>query len=141
MSAEAVVLAFIETVWNRGDLDRIPEFISPGYRVEGVAVGPGWVRENVAMFRNAFSGLRLIVERMVASGNDVAVMVRLDGRHTGTIKGFAATGRAVSCREAAFWEIDPETGLIVGGDFVADTLMARIQIGVVSPDLWRGPEG
>ena len=106
MSPAEVTASFIEIVWNQGDLDRIPEFISPEYRIEGVVVGRGWVWDNVTTFRKAFSDLKLTIERMVASGNDVAIMVRLDGRHTGTMKGFAATGREVSYREAQFLEFD-----------------------------------
>lgn len=139
MTPSETVTGFIRHVWNEGDLDQIPTYISPDYRVEEVTVGHDWVRNNVTTFRNAFSGLRLTIERMIVQENVVAVMVRLDGRHTGTMKGFAPTGRLVSYREAAFWEIDAATGLMVAGDFVADTLMPRIQMGVISADIWHGP--
>jgi predicted ester cyclase len=135
------VTAFIQHVWNEGQLDQIPTYVSPDYSVEGVVVGHDWVRENVIMFRTAFSDLRLTIERIIEQDLVVAAMIRLDGRHTGAIKGYAATGRVVSYREAQFLELDPETGLIHSGDFVADTLMPRIQMGLVSPDLWHGPNG
>lgn len=139
MTPSEAALSFIQHVWNEGDLEQIPTYVAPDYTIEGVVVGHDWVRDNVIMFRNAFSDLVLTVERMVASGAVVALMVRLDGRHTGTMKGFAATGRLVSYREAQFLECDPETGLIRSGDYVADTLMPRIQLGIASPDLWHGP--
>jgi predicted ester cyclase len=139
MTPSEIVTAFVQHVWNDGEVDRIPAFISPEYRVEDVVVGQDWVRNNVATFRNAFSDLRLTIERMVEQENAVAVMVRLDGRHTGIIKGFAPTGRTVSYREVAFWDVDPATGLIVAGEFVADTLMPRIQMGIVPAEIWHGP--
>lgn len=138
-SPAETVTSFLESVWGRGELARIPEFIAPGYRVEGAVVGPDWVRDNVTMNRDAFSDLKLTIERIVANDNQVAAMVRIEGRHTGPIKGFVAQNRQVSYREAGFWETDPETGLILTGDFVADTLLLRIQMGAASPALWHGP--
>ncbi|MGC4104854.1 MAG: ester cyclase [Thermomicrobiales bacterium] len=138
MIPQALVLAFIETVWNLADLDAIPRFIAPEYTVEGVEVGPGWVRENVAGMRAGFPDLAIAVERIISDGETVAVLVQVSGTHTGRWKGFAPTGRSVSYREAAFWVVDPARGLIVAGDFVADTLTARVQMGLASPDLWRG---
>ncbi|MGB3329563.1 MAG: ester cyclase [Thermomicrobiales bacterium] len=140
MSAETLVLAFIERVWNGGELDAIPQFIAPDYAIEGAAVGPAWVQTNVGGFRTAFTDLSMTVERVVSNETQVAVLVRLDAVHTGLWKGFAATGRVVSYREAAFWEVDPERNMIVSGDFVADTLMARMQLGIVSADVWRGSD-
>jgi predicted ester cyclase len=139
VAGAGVVSGFIETVWNGGRLDQVERFIAPEYAVEGVVVGPGWVRTNVGTFRAAFSDLLITIEQAVATEAQVALLVRIDAVHTGPWKGFAATGRAVSYREAGFWTVDPERRLIVAGEFVADTLMARVQMGIASPDLWRGP--
>lgn len=141
MTPETLVRAFIETVWTRGDLEAIPQFIAPEYAVEGAAVGPGWVRDNVAGVRAGFPDLAMTVEQVVTDGRIVAVLVRVTGTHAGPWKGFAPTGRAVAYREAAFWTVDAGRGLLVAGDFVADTLAVRVQLGLAAPDLWRGKAG
>jgi predicted ester cyclase len=138
-SGLATIRQFIEVIWNQGKVERVREFVHPAYSIGGVGAGPDWVATNVARFRRAFPDLTVSIEQAVAQDGVVATRLRMRGTHLGQWKDFLPSGRRVDYEEAAFWRIDRETGLIASGDFVANTLVVRIQIGALPETIWSKP--
>lgn len=134
---EAVVRGFIDVIWNQGQIDQIGGYVAETYVVDGMTVGPGWVVENFQAFRQAFADVNVVVEQLIANDlGQVSALMRLQGRHVASWKGIPASGQRVDYREAGFWLV--EDGKIVSGDFVADTLSLRVQLGQVPESVWRG---
>lgn len=134
-SHAAVILPFIDHVWNRGDLASIDRYVDSEYSVDGTVVGADWVRANVQSFRRGFPDLRIDIEQLVEDATGAALLVRLRGSHLGPWNGWEPTGRLVDYREAAFWTLADEK--LVSGNFVADTLRIRIQLGIIPETMWR----
>lgn len=135
----SIVRAFIATVWNAGKISDVHNCIHPEYSVDGQTVGKDWVEANVAQFRLAFPNLTVTIEQIVAADETVAARLRMQGTHLGQWKGIAPTHRRVDYQEAAFWTVDPETGLIRSGHFVADALTLRVQLGLLPSTAWQNP--
>lgn len=120
------VPAFIETIWNEGQIDRISEFIAPSYTVNGEPFGIAGVQRNVTNWRTAFPDLRLTIEQFVAEGDTAAALVRLTGTHVGEWKDIPPMGAKFDFLEAGFWRID--NGLILSGNFLVDRTIMRDQL-------------
>jgi predicted ester cyclase len=131
-----VIRQFIDVIWNLGETDRIAEFIHEDYAVDGTVVGPGWVADNVASYRLAFPDLEVAIVETVSDRNHVAALLRLRGTHQGLWRGILATGLPVDYREAAFWSFSG--GKIVSGQFVAESLTLRVQLGQIPRSVWTG---
>ena len=72
------------------------------------------------------------VLHVVAEGDRVAVLFECAGTHRGVFGGIEPTGRAVRFWEAGFFRV--LDGMVIEGDFVADRLGVRIQLGVLPED-------
>ena len=90
---------FVEEVWNRGRLERIPDYVSSDYvlhhpscPIRGVEALAGMI----AQYRVGFPDLDLKVEEMLADGDRLAVRYTLIGTHYGTLSGFEPSGRSVT---------------------------------------------
>jgi steroid delta-isomerase-like uncharacterized protein len=126
---KSVVRRFIGEVWNSGNLDAADDLIDASYEVPGVGRGPEAVRQNIATFRAAFPDLEWVIEELIAEGDRVAVRLRLRGTHLGEFRGIAVTGRAVTMREMAFWQV--RDGKLTDPVFQADGLGLRVQLGAI----------
>ena len=135
--AESVVRRFITEMWSGPKPDLVENLVHPDYRADGEVVGRDFVRRNIARVHDAFSDLRFEITHLVAEGDQVAVMVNWVGTHAGVFGGIDPTGRTIRFREACFFRI--EDGMVVAGDFVADGIGARIQLGVLPEDFWTNP--
>ncbi len=135
-SHAAVVLRYIDDIWNAGNLTNVDRYVHASYSVEGEPVGVDWVRNNAQSFRKAFPDLHVHVEELIENETGVALLLRLRGTHLGEWKGWPPSGNTVDCREAAFWALSE--GKLLSGRFVADTLGLRIQLGVIPATAWRG---
>lgn len=125
---------FVGQVWNEGDFSQIDRLVAPDYVVDSALVGREWIVSNVSRFRSSFPDLRVSIETIVCEANQVAAMLRMKGTHLGDWRGFPATGRSVDYREAAFWTV--QDGLILTGEFVAESLTMRIQLGMLPSSSW-----
>ncbi|HET6868730.1 MAG TPA: ester cyclase [Solirubrobacteraceae bacterium] len=100
---------------NAGDLDACIELASPDLIInlaelpEPVHGLDTWC-EGAAMIRAAFPDLHAEIEDIFASGDRVAVRLRIRGTHEGDYLGIPATGRTVSYVSHEFYRI--ENGLI-----------------------------
>ena len=86
-----------------GDLAAIGEFFKPDYVAhltgQDMTGGHHAVRTIVAMYRRAFSDIQVDVEILVKVRDRVAWQRTLRATHTGTFKGFPATGRPIVWRD------------------------------------------
>lgn len=130
-----VVLAFIDDVWNAGNVANTGRYVHESYSVEGERVGIDWVQTNVRTFREAFPDLQVHVDELVENETGIALLLRLRGTHLGEWKGWPPTSKTVDYREAAFWTV--VGGKLLSGRFVADTLNLRIQLGVIPATVWQ----
>jgi len=100
---------------NAGDLDACMERASPDLIINLAELpeplhGRGIWREGAAMFRRAFPDLHAEIEDIFASGDRVAVRLRMRGTHQGEYLGIPASGRSLSYVSHEFYRV--EDGLI-----------------------------
>jgi steroid delta-isomerase-like uncharacterized protein len=116
---------------NAGDLDGCIELASPDLIInlaelpEPLHGRDIWL-EGAVMFRRAFPDLQADIEDIFASGDRVAVRLRMRGTHEGDYLGMPATGRAVSYVSHEFYRI--ENGLIAEEWICSDTASLFRQI-------------
>jgi steroid delta-isomerase-like uncharacterized protein len=96
---------------NAGDLDACMERASPDLIINLAELpeplhGRDVWRAGAAMFRRAFPDLHAEIEDIFASGDRVAVRVRMRGTHQAEYLGIPATGRPVSYVSHEFYRID-----------------------------------
>ena len=86
-----------------GDLDRVGEFFAEDYVVhlteQNMKGGHDTVKKVVTMFRSAFSELTCDVEILVEGSDRVAWQRTLRGVHSGSFRGFPATGKPIVWRD------------------------------------------
>ena len=92
---------YFQAVWNEGRLDRLDEFVDPGFidhesTFPFVARGSEGLRKVLLFFRSAFPDLQWTIEDLLAEGSKVVVRFTVRGTHRGSVLGFAATGKRVS---------------------------------------------
>lgn len=91
---------FLQEIFNEGQLDKLPELVSPSYVLHdgppGTPNGPEAIRQVVTMFRNAFPDLKISLEEIIVEEDKVCARATTRGTHKGTIFGVPATGRGVT---------------------------------------------
>jgi steroid delta-isomerase-like uncharacterized protein len=116
---------------NAGDLDACVERASPDLIINLAELpeplhGRETWREGAVMFRRAFPDLHAEIEDIFASGDRVAVRLRMRGTHEGEYLGIPATGRRVSYVSHEFYRV--ENGLIAEEWICSDTASLFRQI-------------
>lgn len=88
----------VEALFNRGELDRVEEFVTPDFVNHEAWPGedPGFegFRLRLRRLHEAITGLHMEVHELVAEGDLVAYRATLSGTHTGALLGIPPTGRA-----------------------------------------------
>src|SRR5512146_1829160 len=96
-----VTRRFIEEVWNKGNLDKLGEFISTNHKNHPVASapdfgqGPQAVGQLVSMYRTAYPDTKLTIDDQIAQGDQVVTRWTAAGTHQGELFGMPATGKHV----------------------------------------------
>ena len=94
----------IEESFNEGKFELADELISPDainhdpaepVRMRGLR-GPETFKRTVTMYREAFPDVRMVVDDVIASGDQVAARWHSEGTHRGQLEGLAPTGARVS---------------------------------------------
>jgi len=97
---------FIEILQNRGEIERVAEFIQPDAvdhsLPPGVPQGPEGVKMIFGMIRQAFPDHDAKVVHMVAEDDLVATYKTFTGTHRGDFFGVPATGRKATIRVMDF---------------------------------------
>ncbi len=107
-TADALVRAWFEEVWNQGRADRIDTYLDDQAMVHRLdesgahAVGPSGFRPFFEKFRAAFPDIRFTLDAVVASGDQAAVRWTATLTHSGDGLGITATGKAMTLTGMGF---------------------------------------
>ncbi|MCC5479477.1 ester cyclase [Streptomyces barringtoniae] len=111
----AAQTAFGEAVVT-GDLDALEEIVAPGSidhdPAPGQAPGPEGYKTMFGELRTAFPDLRIAVDHLVATDEEVAFAYTVSGTHLGPLMGHRATGRKVSYRGMQISRFDGDGRLV-----------------------------
>jgi steroid delta-isomerase-like uncharacterized protein len=126
----------IEEVWNKGNLEIIPEVISTDFSMmdlSGVELkGPEGFSQMVTFWRSMFPDLRFTIVDMVAEGDKVAAHVTYTGTFTGPFGDIEPTGKQVNMMEATFYVF--KDGKVIGQTIFLDFLSFYQQSGIPIPE-------
>lgn len=90
----------VEVLFNRGELDRVEEFVTEDFVNHEAWPGedPGFegFRLRLGRLRSAIPDIRMEVHEVVAGDDLVAYRATLSGTHRGELLGMAPTGRSFS---------------------------------------------
>jgi predicted ester cyclase len=85
--------------FQTGEVKDLDQIIGPGYidrtAVRGQAEGLDGLRQNIAAFRAAFQGGRIVVRELLADHDKVVARVTLTGTHVAEYAGVPPSGKAV----------------------------------------------
>ena len=98
----AVVMRYIEEVWNRHDLDAIDGLVWPGYVNHAAGSEEyrhGGARRIWEWVLSVFPDHRFDVEDVAADGETVAVRGTMVGAHEGELMAIAPTGKRVAAQQ------------------------------------------
>jgi steroid delta-isomerase-like uncharacterized protein len=136
MSSEqnkALVKRFVEEIFNKGDLSKIPEVIAPNWVNIDPAVPPmsglEGARQLVGMFRTGFPDFHMVVDEMIADENAVAINFNVNGTNTGEMMGMPPTGKKIKVYGAGILRV--ANGKIVQNHVVFDKYGLLEQLGVI----------
>jgi predicted ester cyclase len=130
---KALVLRYVEEVWNGHDLGAIDGLVSPdyynhaaseGHRRDGAKASVGWLL-------SVFPDHRFDVELAIAEGETVAVLGTMTGTHGGDLMGIAPTGKRVAAGQSHWFRV--LGGKIAEHWAVRDDLDALRQLGIAPP--------
>ena len=125
---------FVEVLQDRGELDRVEEFVHPAFvdhsAVPGLPDGPEGVRAVLGAVRAGFPDHDAEVIHVVAEGDLVATYKTFSGTHTGDFFGIPATGRRATIRVMDF--VRYRDGLVVEHWNVVD--FAGLQAQLSAPE-------
>ncbi|GAX16623.1 hypothetical protein FisN_23Lh248 [Fistulifera solaris] len=114
-STRDVVKKFIADIWNRGEVDLIPEICSTGLRFNGNTgfdrVGHDGLARMVGTIRDALDDYHCEIHSMVVENNKAFCRLRFTGRHTGSLLGYEPTNKIVAWMGAT--EFTCQNGKIV----------------------------
>lgn len=100
-----LVKKFVADIWNRGDLELIPEVCSKSLRFNGSVgmdrVGHDGFARMVTTIRDSLNDYHCEIHSMVVEGSKAFCRMRFTGRHTGPLLGYPASGRQVAWMGAA----------------------------------------
>lgn len=95
-----LVKKFIADIWNRGEIDLIPDVCSPNLRLNGNTgfdrIGHDGLARMVATIRDALDDYHCEIHSMVVEHNKAFCRLRFTGKHTGQLLGYAPTHKTVA---------------------------------------------
>jgi predicted ester cyclase len=129
---KAVVLRYIEEVWNQHDLDAIDGLVSPGYVNHAASTAEyrrGGARHIWEWLLSVFPDHRFDVEDAADDADTVAVRGTMVGTHEGELMGIAPMGKRVPAQQSHWFRV--EEGKLVEHWAVRDDLGMLQQLGVM----------
>jgi steroid delta-isomerase-like uncharacterized protein len=131
---KAVVLRYVEEVWNGHDLDAIDNVVSTDYVNHAAGTDEyrhGGARQIWEWILTVFPDHHFQVEDAASDGQTVAIRGTMTGTHEGELMGVAPTGRRVGAQQSHWFRV--EDGKLVEHWAVRDDLIMMQQLGVL-PD-------
>lgn len=121
-----------EEVWNKGNLDLIPELVSPDYYHHVIETrGIEGYKQMVVTTREAFPDLHYTVDDVIGEGDWLAARLTWTGTFTGKFGDTEPTGKKISMSHANFSRY--ENGKCVEVVRFGDSLAFYQQAGVMPP--------
>ena len=100
------LLRWVEEVWNKGNIELIPEFISPEYIEPGGdtdIIGLEGITQHVTSLRKAFSGFKMTIHEMVCDGDEIAMQLTWGGTFTEEIWGIKPNNKLVTVKRSSVY--------------------------------------
>jgi len=124
----------VEALFNRGELDRIREFVTEDFVNHEAWDGedPGYEGFRIRMQRlhDAFSDMHMEVLDVLVDGDMVAYRAELSGAHTGTLLGIPPTGRPFKVQQMHMLRV--RDGKSSEHWATRDDLGMMVQLGVIN---------
>jgi steroid delta-isomerase-like uncharacterized protein len=125
----------VEVLFNRGELERVEEFVTEDFVNHEAWPGedPGYegFRLRLRRLREAIPDLHMEVHEALADGDLVAYRATLTGTQTGPLQGIPATGRAFSAQQMHFLRM--RDGKASEHWACRDDLGMLMQLGIIPP--------
>ena len=125
----------VEVLFNRGELDRVEEFVTEDFVNHEAWPGedPGYegFRLRLRRLREAIPDLRMEVHEALAEGDLVAYRATLTGTQTGPLQGIPPTGKAFSAQQMHFLRM--RDGKASEHWACRDDLGMLMQLGIIPP--------
>lgn len=107
---KSLVRRWLTEFWGEGRYAVADEICAPDYTVHDpyepdAPPGPEGIKEYAGHFHQAFPGLRITIEDLVAEGDRVAARWRAEGTHTGALGPIAPSGKHVTVQGADTYRI------------------------------------
>lgn len=129
---KAVVLHYVEEVWNGHDLDAIDGLVSPEYTNHAATTEEyrrGGARRIWEWLLSVFPDHHFEVEDAAAEGQTVALRGRMSATHEGELMGIEPTGKRVTAQQSHWFRV--VDGKLVEHWAVRDDLGMMQQLGVL----------
>ena len=125
----------VEVLFNRGELDRVEEFVTEDFvnheAWPGEDPGHEGFRLRLRRLREAIPDLRMEVHEALAEGDLVAYRATLTGTQTGPLLGIPPTGRPFSAQQMHFLRM--RDGKASEHWACRDDLGMLMQLGIIPP--------
>lgn len=134
MSRKALLAAFIEEVWSRGDVSRLERYLADSYLIEhdpgdpweGQRLSREDFRGRVLTSRAAAPDQRFTLVQMVEEAGTIAAAWTWAGTHLGDLPGLPASGKAITMSGLTLYRF--QGALICGHWQIADRLSVFRQL-------------
>jgi|SRR4051794_3222537 steroid delta-isomerase-like uncharacterized protein len=131
------VQALFDT-FNTGALDDLGRLLSPEYVGPQGDRGAAAFRKIVVGLRTAFPDIHYTIDELVAEEDRVATRWHWTGTNQASFRGYPATGKPVSNAGVGIFRL--AGGKIVFATLETDRLGFLEQLGIVPPNVGRGPQ-
>lgn len=130
---KATISALFDDGFNKRDLQRLQDLISPDYTgIDGTKGAASFEAPIIALIK-AMPDVQWKIQELVGEDEKVVVQWKVQGTQTGLFSGFPATGKKVSSDGMAIFEF--EAGKIIRTNAQTDRLGFLQQINVLPTDL------
>lgn len=135
MTNKELIQETFETIWNRGEIERVHEFYTEDFLSHQPPTAPAWkqgpegVAEIVQMLRTAFPDYHEKIEDLISDGDRVVARMTNTGTHQGPLMGFAASGKSFEVPDYAVCRI--EDGKIAEQWGLFDLFSMAIQLDLI----------
>ena len=104
---KASLLRMVEEVWNKGNIELIPELVSTEYfepaGIDTNIIGLQGIVQHVTSLRTAFADFKMTIDEMVCDGDEIATQLTWGGTFQQEIWGIKPNNKLVTIKEAVFF--------------------------------------
>lgn len=131
------LIAFMERVWNAGEVAAVDDFLGPQYTIysdpgdpwDGQTLSVSGFKERLLTSRAPFPDLTFDIGEIVSAGDRVALSWTMRGTQLGSIGGRPPSGRSFAVRGMTIYHF--ADGRIIGHQQVVDRLSVAQQLGLL----------